>query len=224
MSTARLNQQARDLIRHELIRHRFDAGRKALQKEESELAVRVYEMTYTQEQRDWMAAAPEGALVMDDHIVVALNGQYNSFYFPIVEEEKGNPDSRDWRGAVYEHRPVFVNRTYNRSLMLSAVPSPQNKGPKLELAQAIEDYRNRQAAFSKEVREANAKVAHALSQFRTYKALLKEWPEAESVIKKVMTRLGATEMDAGRTLPVVQLSELNTLLDLPPEETSEDLG
>jgi hypothetical protein len=210
----RLNNEDRHALLNALLRHKFGKRGDEDNAQEYALAVRIYDMTYTPEQQAWMAQGPEGALPMHSTVYVYLDGKTHNLRFCLDRDEKNFP--------THEERRVFNSyiHSYDRSgvPMLSAVEGGGSTGEKLKLAQDLEAYFLAKSQREDAYRKATDQIKQALKAFTTWRNLIAEWPEAEAITRAVLLERGYTSERKTATLPVVQISELNKLLDLPPEE------
>lgn len=211
--TLRLNTRDRDALQMALLEHAFGKMKTAREATENALARRVYELSYTAEQRAWMGQAPEGALPTSREINVYLNGQLHTlhFYQPVGADGC----------KTYDELRVFYKyqSTWDRAgiLMISAVEGNGSAGEKLKLAKDIETFLQDVRGKDEQFRSASRQLHETLKAFASWRNLIAEWPEAEPIVRAVLIKRGYEPTRKATSLPMVQLSAMNKLLDLPPE-------
>lgn len=84
-----------------------------------------------------------------------------------------------------------------------------------EYAQKVYDLVAEKKKYNAERSAAIIKLESAINSYRYFEPLLKNWPEIEVFVKEVMPMK--------QNLPAVNYTELNALLELPPEQKEKAL-
>ncbi len=190
---AKLSKSTRERMAKALVRHRFQTRADELLSESAALFDAVYEARYD---------APTRSLM----------GKLEKLH-PKAFSKASNftINARGMRVSIGEY-PVgaFQKARWERHLPSRSVFDRYSEAAPDALVDRIAEYGLATKAFDDELSIAYARALSTIGQLGTAKRLQDEWPEALPVIGELIP----TE---DRTLPVVQLAEINAEFDLPPE-------
>lgn len=159
MTKTRMTNMDRQAIASAITAHKFDPLEKEAKDKRFELAEKVYDRVYSKADKEWMAAAPKGGLVMSSTFSIRVAGQWHQVEFK-------------------EAKPIFAAHSgYGRDDYYHFSAGD-------ELGEAVVAAASR--TLREERNDAYNRVVAALSAFRNFEDVLTGWPEAESFVKAQM--------------------------------------
>jgi len=187
MASSELRAYDKKQIRCKILDHKFGKEKLELKAEERSLGKQVWKAQYAKHIQ-FMETAPEGALPSGTSISVRV-GPSNQNYFNLTVADYGKNDD-------YLRRFEVIG-TY--------VAEEDSV-----LGQAILAFAARKKSHENECRVMDRKLEATLSNYRSAKKLMAEWPEITKFVKEV---LGEPKPSTA----LVSFDTLNAALDLPPE-------
>lgn len=200
----RLTNDARGKIVNMILARKFDPLKEAMNARQYALAHRFYEHLYTAEQRKLFEMAEnvlKGPFYRDTSIRVAADGWKLDLYFGPRHAEKGHPT----QPSTWAHQ-----NTYDPLVSLAGT-----SGLGLDFKTFAED----QKALKDHEDELREQVSAQIGAFFTFDKLAEAWREIEPFVRAVERGLAAPVIN---TPAIVDRSQLNAVLDLPPDEVPTD--
>jgi hypothetical protein len=199
----RLSKDIRESMACALVRHRYTEEAKQLVARANPLFDRVYNALYPAEQRKMIAdlqAKYPGTFEERHNVYVRVNGMG-------LDVDQGYAVRSNHAGgtlATAEARPARPVPLRNGPLTLV---SPKEDPT---LCDDVVEFSQAKRKFYASLIEAYNEAMRALSRFSTGKQLAAGWPEALPVIGHLIP-------EGSKTLPAVQLADVNAKFKLPPE-------
>lgn len=179
----KLTIQLRQKIEAEILKHRFDKPTAELLKIEHQLALDVYEHVYDAATLKKMAALPDGFFLKTDILRCSFGGMRQFLMLKSAMPVSYNTDSYNFVALAGDH----------------------------ELSERASKFFAQKSAIDSERKSAAIDIRGVLSKATTIGALIKMWPEAKSIIEKVVAAVP-------KPTPVaIRMPELNARLGLPPK-------
>lgn len=204
MPSIRLTNEIREEITTAMLRHRFSTELSALVADRADFALAVYNDLYKTADRKRIADLPGGWLPTDSGIkylcgtsfeTTPFNGRFYGSLNSSLPETKDASKSICMPFASKHHRTCVA--TYEATHKLAIRHA--------ELQNRFKDISDRHST-------AASQVKSALSRASTTGRLIELWPEVEPFCKGYEA--------AAPSLPSIQTSKLNALLDLPVSEAA----
>lgn len=194
---SRLTNHVREQMAKALARHKMDAQASDMMAESATLFALVYDHEFPAPVQKAMSALlklrPQ-ALEMRDTLTVNVRGQR----FDVGSDIFGY-GSTYWKPEV-GGRPVCGKCDWSGIGFLDG-----------ELSERLERFAQTRRRFVEDLKESYNKALATLGQFTTGKKLAAEWPEALPVIGDLIP-------EDDRTVPVIQLGNINKDFGLPPAD------
>lgn len=197
----KLTNSIREKMARRLVQHRFADEANALSEQGTALADRAHAHLYTPDvlaAMDFINAKFPGNFTAMSNMRVVANG---------YRLELGGTVHNRWVQTMHiddrEYR--VIDWSYD-SHSLSGDTA---------LVGDVQSYANRKAAFNEACETAYHEAMAVLNTITTAKRLAEAWPEAMPVIEHLLPR-------ECRTLPAVQLDDINAKFGLPPVTEGED--
>lgn len=195
----KLTKDIRERMARKLVNHRYKAEAEALVAKNQELFERAYAHCYSEELIDAMKkiekAFPNSMDTSHDMVVNA-----GGFRVQI-----GGRFSSRW---VTVSQPAVEERVMCSSYRPHSITDP-------DLIQEIKEHAHNMRTFDEKCCTAYNEAMSVLNTMTTGKKLAAAWPEAIPVIGDLIPA-------EQRTLPVVQVDEINTKFGLPPAKEQND--
>lgn len=153
MPSTRMTNADRDAIRHAMIEARFGPLEAQHKQDWLALAHAIYNHVYDEKTRRWIKRAPEGALVITNHLSVRSAGQWRTVWFD-------------------EDLPIFAKHHSTFCYLDATHP----------LAEQLDELTRRGKDLENQRKEITTQVGVALAKFSTFERAIKDWPEAETFI------------------------------------------
>jgi hypothetical protein len=201
MVSEKLNNDLRERLIGQILRHRFAERQSAHVPVRAALAEEFYNLSFTLAERSAMQALPDGWLQKMDGIRVQISGQITSLDF--------NGDFM--RSGWFQMRAESVYRLFTHETRNSVMLTLGSTHP---LAIRYDRQAHQMSVIDEEVKTAKNAIRAVVSQASTTGRLLTLWPEVRPFLEKL---LGAPPPPP--SLPAVRTVELNRMLGLPIEET-----
>jgi hypothetical protein len=213
MASTRLTNHIRDSLMNSLLQRAFKAKGEDLIERCADYAERLY--------RDAMGsnllqinALPEGWLPTDDDIKVQLGGEFETIYFsgalnrwalPEVFRRAGvtKLDDRRWKRFPNKWKGSVVKQYPGDHAVVGEFQKLDDDWNELET----------------EMERARKVALAAMSSVSTVKKLIDIWPEVEEFAKHYLV-----DGERKAILPAISRDQLNTMLNLPPEEKINESG
>lgn len=189
MSVSRLSDEDRRQIISKLLDHRFDADRKVLKGQETELGLKIYRSVVSPSVEAEVRKLPDGWIEYTNNIYAKIGSSIESFTLAVSVPKKASWGS--WRTivAVIEAREP--------------------------LADEFQELEAARSALRAKEEEASGAARSLVYKASTLKRLLEIWPEVKPFTSHIS---GQSQRNKDRDLPVVQVGTANALLGLPADE------
>ena len=201
----KLSKSIRERMAQKLVQHRFAEEGKRLATTNRTLFERVYAEAYTDKIKAAMAVlAPLGSSgdpVFDERNTIYVN--VGGMRFAVGGSTPCRTRYVRIEQAEIEPRPMIYVYCANSSYRPYVPTNPK-------LVEDLTDYATSISNFPELIDTAYHEALAVLNTFNTGKQLAAGWPEAMAVI-------GSLIPEENRTLPTVQVSDLNAKFGLPPE-------
>lgn len=200
---SKLTNNIREKMAEALVRHRYDARAKELTDESAAIFIAAYEHHYDEKTREHMRDLQrKHKNAFDKRSAVDVNA--NGPSFTVGNQQIGR------RGRSGNQDLPFLRDMQGYRSNISLLDAPELSQRAIEHAQVVEK-------FEEEVQTAYNEALGTLRQFNSGKQLATDWPEALPII-------GALIPQDNRTLPVIQVKELNDRFGLPVVEKKKGRG
>lgn len=193
---SRLTTTIREKMAVALVKHRFSERASLLVAENQALFRLVYSEHYSPRVQEHMRAIAKNhakAFLQKERFVVSVMGQR----FDLGREELAH-----YWSVRCELVPALADLDRYDAVISLGVDSPLNA--------RVLQFANDRLALSEACGLAYREALGTLNCFNTGKALAKDWPESLPIIGDLIP-------EDNRTLPVIQVAELNRAFGLPPK-------
>lgn len=201
MASVRLTNEIREEITTAMLRHRFSKEVAKLVALRAKLADRVYRDLYSPADRKKMEALPDGWLPVDDDVQCRFQGSYQRLKF----------NGGIW-GDLYfliDKEVEVVNRRLAAKHKSSCAKVYDGGHP---IAEAYAEVEGVTKDLTERFKDAKRQIKSALSRATTTTRLIELWPEVRPFCSDYE--------HAAPSLPAIQTSALNAMLDLPVSEAA----
>lgn len=203
LETTRLNYSIRRIIKRNAMEYRFKAEFNSLIKQRSEIALQIYDRTFTEAQHAIMAALPEH--YCEERNGISFNIEGCSHY----EHLNGAMDSYTG-GELNEFFRRDIPNVLRRFMQSAGYESLKLKRSD-ELAKEIERVAQRYSMLKEEFERASNQISTMLKSVTTIKGLKAAWPECEPFLPKTEEQV----KPAAANLPAISIATLNAIFNLP---------
>ena len=210
MATTRLTKCIREALLKKLLQRAFQSRAQSFVDECAAFVDRVYRDAF-QDKLERMDALPDGWLDTDYYITVQIAGEVRRMKFDGSLDGWNLPEQMRQAGArgMATHNRRFTARTKSQVVKIYE--------PTHELSKELTDLLSRREDLCEEIRKAVRSAKAAMESVSTVKKLIDVWPEVEEFAKHYLE-----DGDRKAILPAIPRDQLNTMLNLPPEEKSID--
>ena len=187
MQTVRLTSRHREQITRALLAQRFEQEEKAIEAEQSQLALRAYHERFNQADRKRMIALPAGWMNETNHVSARFGSDDFHGYLPGKESVRGTAEI----GLGYGSSAYVISLPWDHSL-----------------SKKHSEWKNRRRKLRADKAKAESDIKQVLSSVTTSARLAEVWPEIKKTVEAVC---GAA---APSNLPAPRIEELNKMLGL----------
>jgi len=196
----KLNNTIREHIKREVLEHKFKKEVAELVSRQKDFTMKVYNIAYSSEEQEKMAALPKGWLPVVSRITLSFGSGYHNTH---SLEFSGTHDlgKNTLRLAPNKDHPgkmVPYDHYHQHNLKLTM---------QHELVKEVAAFDRERSALEEKIKLASGSLETALQGSTTVNALITKWPEIASFAKKYDT--------GDVNLPALPYQHLNQMLDLP---------
>lgn len=205
MASTRLTTAIRESLMNSLLKRAFMKRGNDMIAVRADYARRLYEDAMGKNLAQ-IEALPKGWLVTDTDIKVQLGAEIKSVYFGGTLSSYGLPDNVRKCGVVTER----TEYRFPYHLVNQVVKQYPGDHPLVAEFQKLD---NEWSEFVGEVNRTRKVAMTAMESVSTVKKLIDVWPEVEEFAKHYLE-----DGERKAILPAIPRDQLNTLLNLPPED------